>query len=149
MIPIDTNTDRIECSKYTIKNSRFSASFRGIIRLRSAFIFCDDSNLHIPVFTYLVSIMGISMGPIGSSCNTAQRISLSILLGKALKRCCLKIEESFAVFAAFLFLVAAPRTRIIFVFADDMLLLASFPEGFQHALDRISAACNPWLRNRR
>jgi len=33
-----------------IKSSKFVGSFRGISRLGSAFIFCDDSDLHVSVF---------------------------------------------------------------------------------------------------
>jgi len=42
-------------SSTAIKSSRFAVGFRGINRLGCALIFCDDSNLHISIFKYVLS----------------------------------------------------------------------------------------------
>ena len=45
--------------KGTLKSTSVSVCFRGISQLPSAFIFYDDSNLHISLFKYVLSTMGV------------------------------------------------------------------------------------------
>ena len=45
---------------FTLKSTNISVCFRGISRLPSVSSFCDDSNLHISLFKYVLSTMGVS-----------------------------------------------------------------------------------------
>ena len=44
----------------TLISTSVSVCFRGISRLPSAFVFCDDSNLRISLFKYVFSTMGVT-----------------------------------------------------------------------------------------
>ena len=47
-------------SDNTLKSTSVSVCFRGISRISLLSSFCDDSNLHISLFKYVLSTMGVS-----------------------------------------------------------------------------------------
>jgi len=60
---LNTDMRKFETSQglETLKSTSVSVCFRGISRLPSAFVFCDNSNLHISLdIKYVLSTMGVS-----------------------------------------------------------------------------------------